>query len=296
MNANKTISLIFAGLLTTIYISNINGQPLSNNHQAKYAMQAASQSSEDWHQLMISIHTAKAKYQWEEVITLLEKAMHLIESDKENRLPKEELMDNLVNLARIFQRLRKYPEAENILKKAVLINQQLLIQNKSKEYYTNIILDDLATIYLTEKKFDEAEAIYKERLTTEENSKAPDINLIQTLLYSLVDLYGAKQDLDKQEESYNRILDNNIKFYGNNSARWIFDICAIANGYLSRGDYIRSERFFMRALDYGEKVFGKDSSENLVPLQGLSKVYQYKNDETNKKMIDQRIAQLMPAL
>jgi len=84
--------------------------------------------------------------------------------------------------------------------------------------------------------------------------------------------YGQK-DFTTAETIFNRMVELNVKGYGENSVGTANALRGLAHVYLMRHDYEKSETVMLRVLKIFEATYGANDPQIAVPMTGLCQIY-----------------------
>lgn len=171
--------------------------------------------------------------------------------------------------------------AEADCKKAIAITEK---NNQSEG--TAILTTELGSIYIAEKKYDDALASGKKALAIlqKENGKEVDLamayNLVGIAHYYLKNAPAAEQNLLRSYE-----LDK--KLDGEASASCIGDLSNLARVYELQKKFDKAERAYRDALSLSEKKYGRDDKRIAVRIENLAQYLQRRH----QKQIEARTLQ-----
>jgi serine/threonine protein kinase len=143
-------------------------------------------------------------------------------------------------------------------------------------------LEDLAQIYVQEKKYDEAEALYHGSIALNEKARGKETPELGGTLTKLADLYMSRQKTNAAEQLYMRALQLRFQTLGQEHLDVASSLESLALLFQTSGGHAESERFYLWALRIRQKLC--DRSEESVGLlastyQKLSTLYHQMNRE-----------------
>lgn len=123
-----------------------------------------------------------------------------------------------------------------------------------------------------ERRFDEAEKLYKEAVELAEHLPPGDENLI-VALGRLGNTYGMRQDYTDAEVAFHRQLTIIEKTFGAGSPRVTDPLFYLGSVAAGTKNFVAAESYFTRALDINLKVFGENSTQTSQSLRTLAGLY-----------------------
>ncbi len=136
-------------------------------------------------------------------------------------------------------------------------------------------LNNIANVYRSQGKFDEAEENYKRAVGILENSVGAQHPNLATVLNNLAVLYRKQRKFDEAESLYRRVLNIVEKALGPEHRAVAMGLNNLAVLYQKQGKYSEAEPLQKRALAILEKVFGPDHQDIVIHLKNLAKLQRY---------------------
>lgn len=130
-------------------------------------------------------------------------------------------------------------------------------------------LEDLAQIYVNEKKYDEAEALYHGAIALHEKSRGKDCPELTPSLTKLADLYMSRQKAAAAEQMYLRALQIRFQSLGQEHLDVAASLESLALLFQISGGFAESERFYIWALRIRQKL----GDRSMASLEALSSTF-----------------------
>lgn len=178
-------------------------------------------------------------------------------------------------LAEAQRTTERFAEAENTYKQALAIRTRL---NPKDIAISNIHLG-MGRLYRYQFRLAEADAAYRDALTTAQNAAGANSPAVGQVLIQLTDLRIASSGNMKEAEEFAlRALAIFEKESGPSSINVAYASDAVAAVYLLVQRMSDAERFYKRSLAIKEKVLGVNASDVAVTLANLAIAYNARND------------------
>jgi CHAT domain-containing protein len=198
----------------------------------------------------------------------------------------------LNNLALLYERQGRYPEAGPLYKRALGVYETALGPEHNAVGNT---LSNLAGLYHTQGRYAEAEPLSKRAFTIAEKALGPDHPNVGIRLNNLAELYRGQGRYADAEPLYKRALAIAEKALGPDHPDVGNRLNNLAVFYASQGRYAETELLLKRSLAIREKVLGSDHPDVGVAVSQTP----YKRDglaETSNiarlAAIDERIGEI----
>jgi CHAT domain-containing protein len=163
-----------------------------------------------------------------------------------------------------------------LIKAENFLNKSLIYAKGKTDYY--VILTELAEVYFTQAKYDQAEKTYVEAL---ENYKKiiidKDYNYYG-LLGKLGLIYSKKGEFTKAEKVY---LETNQYFkdvYGENSVDYAKSLSDLGSLFDQMNKFAVAEQYFLKSSEITKKILSENSAEYIISIDNLSGFYIHSND------------------
>jgi tetratricopeptide (TPR) repeat protein/CHAT domain-containing protein len=172
-------------------------------------------------------------------------------------------------VTRLYQE-GKYKQAARIAERFVALTRKKHREN-SKEYSTAIAW--LANVYLAERRFAEAEPLYKRALAIREKALGPDHLDVGATLNNFAELYRAQARYAEAEPLYRRALAIREKALGPGHPVVGASLYNLALLYQDQGRLAEAEPLYKRALAIDENALGPEHLEVATDLNTLALLY-----------------------
>ena len=193
---------------------------------------------------------------------------------------------SLNNLAIIYRDTQgKYAEAEQLLKRAIKIEEnnlgigQELVAMTFEKNLNSVkdllatSLNNLATVYKCQSRYDEAEPLYKRALGIEEKMHGLNSQQVGTSLNNLALLYRAQGRYPEAESLLKQSTKIMINKLGSYHPIYATTINNLALLYFDQGRYAEAEPLFKDALQIRERALGPESVFVAASLENLAILY-----------------------
>lgn len=127
---------------------------------------------------------------------------------------------------------------------------------------------------IEDRRFDDAERLYKEAVQIAEKLSLPELRLTTALLH-LGQLTMNRKDFNGAQALFQRQLEVTEKSFGAQSPRNAEPLKWLAFNATAQGDSATAQRFFDRVLDLNRKAYGENSTGYSEALRELASVYIY---------------------
>jgi len=223
---------------------------------------------------LASLYRERGNYT--QVEPLLERSLALSEKmfSKEDRYAAQALND----LALLYQKQGNYSQAESLYQRSLAISEKLTNGNKFNLSIqagdTDAIdkvntLSNLATLYLAQGNYSQAEVLLKRTLTLHEDRAKPNSNDIAANLNSLGSLYSKQGQFSEAEPLLKRALALvETQEQENVNSATVFNNLALL--YQAQGKYNQAEPLLKRSLTIREKVLGQEHPDVASNFSNLS--------------------------
>jgi len=137
-----------------------------------------------------------------------------------------------------------------------------------------LALNNLAELYLAQRKYADAEPLFQRSLAIKENALGPDNPAVAAALTSLAELYFEQGKYAEAEPLYQRALHIDEKALGADDPGVASALNSLAGLYSEQGKYAEAESLYERSLAIREKLLGPDHPEVAAALNNLSTLEQ----------------------
>jgi len=225
---------------------------------------------------LADLYRSQGKY--EEAGPLYQRSLGI----NETKLGKDHpsVANTLNNLAELYEVQGKYEEAEYLFKRCLWIYEKALCKDQEvttticKDHlYAATTLNNLADLYRSQGKYEEAGPLYDICLGIYEKALGIDHPCIATVLNNIADLYFSKGNYEKAAKLYKsslEILEKKLGIDHPSIARPIIDLAKL---YFYQGEYEEAESFLERSLRIRETNLGKDHPAIAENLNNFALLY-----------------------
>lgn len=208
----------------------------------------------------------KGKY--EEAIPLAKKTLEICEILPNKKHP--EIVQNLHNLALLYQSTEKYSDAELSYKKALEIQEKTLGKDHPDVATT---LHNLGGLYYIIGKYNEAISYIKRALEIKKEKFGENHPVTVTSLHQLALLYQSTARYSEAEQLCKKVCETIKKEFGENHPNFARSLLSLAELYKITRRYTDAEPLYKRSLDILEKTLGKDHPHVIASLNNLAEFY-----------------------
>jgi tetratricopeptide (TPR) repeat protein len=178
----------------------------------------------------------------------------------------------------------QYAEAETLLKTA--LQQAETFGGQDARLATS--LNQLAEVYKVQKKYADAEPLYKRCLDIRERTLAPDNMDLLASRFDLAALYYNQGHWDKAESLYKRFLASDEKALGVDHLAVTRDLMNLAGFYYARGRYDQAEPVYERCLASLEKALGPSHPSLVQVLENYAELLRKSNRSAEARSFEAR--------
>lgn len=201
-----------------------------------------------------------------------------------------EVAEKLDGLAQVFQFHKESARAECLYKRALgICGYEPASDISDKKLGGNslkvaISINNLAGLYMSQKKYKEAELLLEDALKIRENALGSDHPGVALSLCNLACLYD-KQDRNAGAESlYKRALCIWEKASVDNNPDAAIGMNNLAELYVKLDEYDAATPLFIRALEIGKRTLGPNDPNVITISKHLEAAYHLKAQELSKAM------------
>jgi len=134
-------------------------------------------------------------------------------------------------------------------------------------------LNNLAELYRTMGRYDQAEPLYKQALVINKKALGEDHPDYATSLNNLALIFDSMGRYDQAEPLYKRALDIKGNTLGEEHPGYATSLHNLAGLYKSMGRYDQAEPLYKQALDIRKKTVGKEHPNYATSLNNLAALY-----------------------
>jgi eukaryotic-like serine/threonine-protein kinase len=180
------------------------------------------------------------------------------------------LASSLVDLADLYIKQAKYPEAEEILQQALVLTDK---NQEGNSLQLALSLRELASVYRRQGRYDEAEPLYERARVIRVNVLGSADPLVAASYNSLAILNFQRGNYDQSEEQYLKALEIWRGAYGSNHSDVAKGLNNLALLYQHLDRHEIAEPIYQEAAVIYEKVLGPDHPRFATALNNLALVY-----------------------
>jgi serine/threonine protein kinase len=169
-----------------------------------------------------------------------------------------------------YTTLGLYPAASIHFERALALRREALGEDAPETLTT---MNHLATLYIDQSRYDEAETMLVKTLEGRRRLLGEDH--VQTLasMNNLAMLYS-RQGRHKEEEALSlQVLENSRRIGGEENGSALIAMGSLAELYAARGRYEEAEKLFRSAIDGHTRLKGQDHPATLTNMSNLAKMY-----------------------
>ncbi|NEP09753.1 MAG: tetratricopeptide repeat protein [Symploca sp. SIO2C1] len=153
-------------------------------------------------------------------------------------------------------------------RKAVNLQQKLGLE---EDLATD--LNNLAGLYKSQGRYDEAEPLYEQALEIDKRSLPKDHPSLATHLNNLANLYESQGRYDEAEPLYEQALEIDKRSLPKDHPSLATDLNNLAGLYKSQGRYDEAEPLYEQALEIDKRSLPKDHPSLATDLNNLAQLY-----------------------
>ncbi len=185
---------------------------------------------------------------------------------------------SLNNLALLYYEQGAYGKAEQLLQRALIIEQKA--SGQEHQAVANV-LNSLAGLYYTQGRFAEAESLYVQALTILEQKLGSEHPTTVQTIHNLAVLYRTQDKHTQAEPLLKQALEISEKVLEPGHPDTASRLLNQAEFYYEQGKYAEAEPLYQQALDICEHSLGSQHPTTAISLSGLAKLYaaQHKHNE-----------------
>ncbi|WP_445253324.1 tetratricopeptide repeat protein [Nodularia sp. LEGE 04288] len=210
----------------------------------------------------------------------LERLVEQLEQQDNHKNPKL-LISLYSQLGSIYQRrLEKgeapdYQQEENLAIK--YYSQAINLQTElGLETDLATSLNNLALLYESQGRYDQAEPLYLQALELRKRLLGDNHPLVASSLNNLALLYNSQGRYDQAEPLYLQALELRKRLLGDNHPDVATSLNNLASLYKSQGRYDQAEPLFLQALELNKRLLGDNHPDVATSLIGLALLYDSK--------------------
>ncbi len=151
-------------------------------------------------------------------------------------------------------------------------------------------LNNIANVYRSQGKFEDAEANYKRAIAILENSVGDQHPNLATVLNNLAVLYRKQSKYKEAEVLYRRVLNIVEKAQGPEHRNVYISLNNLVLLYQKQGKYTEAEPLMKRALAILEKTLGPDHPDFAAKLKNLARLQRYLGRDKEAAASEERAA------
>lgn len=197
--------------------------------------------------------------EFDEAQTLLEKAYNLREENFEEPYP--DIAESLHNLGILFWEKGQYERAEEYLRKALAMNQELYGEDAVRENIANT-MSALAIVLKELSKFEEAEPLYRQALAVDRQIHGERHESAADNLNNMGNFMESRGEFKEAEKHYTESLELYRNLYGTDHPDVAGTLTNLGRLKERLGDLETSVNYHQKALDIRRSIF--DNSHPVI--------------------------------
>src|SRR5438094_749942 len=182
----------------------------------------------------------------------------------------DRLAATLTNLAELYRRQGKYPQAGWLLRRALGITKKA---KGSHHPQVASIVNNLGTFYATTGRMDAAERMFRRALILRERTLGPDSLEVASSLDNLALLYHDEDHFQDAVQLHRRALAIRERALGPSHPGVTVSLTHLAALYTDVGRYAEAEPLYRRILTIRQNALGPDHPEVGAALDALADLY-----------------------
>ena len=196
----------------------------------------------------------------QEADSLFQYALNLSGTDS----PEDQILRARIhgNRAVILNETENFKEAENQARLSLTIANSLLdaqLDSNTVEQQISEALDRLSTSLSRQRKFTEAESMYRQALAMRKRLLGPSDPQVANTMYELANTLKLQDKIPEAEEFYLQALQIYLNAYGENSSGAVVSYQALGILELFEKDnYLLAEQYLTKSLDISKAIFGPE--------------------------------------
>jgi CHAT domain-containing protein/tetratricopeptide (TPR) repeat protein len=202
-----------------------------------------------------------------EAVPVAQRALTILEHARGPDHPA--VADSLDSLARLYQALGRYADAEPLYKRSLAIRAKVFGPGPD----VGASLNNLAELYQARGQYAEAEPLYKRALSIREEALGSHHPAVATSLNDLASLYEAQARYADAERLFKRSFAIRENTLGPDHPDAAASLNNLAKLYSAQGRYADAEPLYKRSLAIKEKVLGPDHPDLALSLSNLAAFY-----------------------
>ena len=171
----------------------------------------------------------------------------------------------------------KHEEAESLRRQVYTV--------LGKEHLdTSMGTDDLATILFHEKRYEEAERLYRHTLTVRETLLGKEHPDTLASMSSLAETLRVRDKIEEAEQMYRKTMMLSETLLGKDYPDTLTSMAGLALVLTEQGKYEEAERLYRKTIMLRETLLGKDHPDSFMSMDGLALVltHQGKYEEAER--------------
>jgi tetratricopeptide (TPR) repeat protein len=176
------------------------------------------------------------------------------------------VLDCLSSLAELLRKRARYDEAELLCRRVVGARDKSSVSPVDQAE----ALDNLAAVLTDERKFPEAEELFRQALAICEKELGPEHRKTSTKLNNLASLLWQQERYAEAEPLYRRALGIDEKALGTNHPDLMFPLDGLGLTLHTLGRYAEAEPLHRRSLKLCEENLGPDHPDTAIAMNNLS--------------------------
>jgi tetratricopeptide (TPR) repeat protein len=158
------------------------------------------------------------------------------------------------------------------------------------DHHTTLVsVSNLANLYRTMDRFEEAEPLFLRLMEVQEHRLGPDHPDTLSTCNALASMYEKKEDYSAAEPLYLKASRGQERTLGPDHPATLLSMNNLAAMYRKLRKYEDAEALFLKVFQAREKTIGRDHPDTLATAQGLAGLYKSKHDYAAAEALFQRV-------
>ena len=153
-------------------------------------------------------------------------------------------------------------------------------------------LNNLASVYISEGRYAEAESVYKQAISTSEKEYGPDFAQLSPFLNNLGQLYHSLGRFSEAEQCYLRAINIVEKEYGTDDQNLGYFVTNLGVLYDDMGKYLDALKLFQRALNIKERALGLSDLSVATTLEHYASSLRKIGENDKAKIMESRAREI----
>lgn len=218
--------------------------------------------------------------------SLIKEAVGIFKNTSSNKTSAADQSATYLTLAKLYNTLGLYDEAEDALSKSAKLSKKL---RKSNATASAKSADELADLYIRQGRYSEAEELLKSTLLLKETKLGKENRDLIPTLNSFGNLYLILGNYTAAEKNIRRSQDLTAKIFTSNSSKYAESLRLLESLYKELGDFKKAEETAKQVLTILQTLLGKNHIDVASALTQYAQVKLYnggKESESEKLLLE----------